>query len=214
MSASILMAEDHTLIVEGYRNVLEPRFAIVGVVEDGRSLIEAAFDLKPDLILLDITLPVLNGIDAAREIRRRETKRGLPKTKMLFVTMHAGQAYVRAALAAGADGYIVKTSSWKELLIAVNTVLDGARYIDRSLANGRQPSPKLCDSRSEAVRLSMREREVLQLTAEGKSRKEMAHLIGISEKTVAFHKANLKQKLGVSTTAELVRYALEEGIIS
>ncbi|HTC33780.1 MAG TPA: response regulator transcription factor [Bryobacteraceae bacterium] len=191
----ILLADDHALMLDGFSNLLEPKYAVVGTVEDGKALVDAAIRLNPELIILDITMPVLNGIDAAREIRKH-----LPQTKLLFVTMHTSPTYLNAALEAGADGYAVKSSGRSEILSAVETVLAGNRYIAPGIGG---PGPTL----------STRERQILQLTAEGKSRKEVAFALGISEKTVAFHKDNLKRKLGLRSTAQLTRYALDQGLI-
>jgi DNA-binding NarL/FixJ family response regulator len=204
----ILLADDHALMLDGFCNLLKPKYAVVGTVEDGKQLVEAAIRLKPELIILDITMPLLNGIDAAREIRKH-----LPQVKLLFVTMHTGPTYLQAALEAGANGYAVKSSSRNEILQAVDKVLGGNRYITPGLGGdglNRWGDPARAAA---ALRPSARERQILQLTAEGKSRKEIAYALGISEKTVAFHKNNLKRKLGLQSTAQLTRYALDEGLI-
>ena len=204
----ILLADDHALMLDGFCNLLKPKYSVVGTVEDGKELVEAAIRLKPDLIILDITMPLLNGIDAAREIRKH-----LPQVKLLFVTMHTGPTYLQAALEAGANGYAVKSSSRKEVLAAVEKVLGRSRYITPGLGGD---GLERCGDPAKAaasLRLSARERQILQLTAEGKSRKEIAFGLGISEKTVAFHKDNLKRKLGLQSTAQLTRYALDEGLI-
>jgi DNA-binding NarL/FixJ family response regulator len=193
--ARILLADDHALMLDGFSNLLQSKYTVVGTAEDGKALVEAAIRLNPDLIILDITMPILNGIDAAREIRKR-----LPDVKLLFVTMHSSPTYLHAALEAGASGYAVKSSGRSEILAAVDSVLAGGRYITPSL---EKHGPVL----------SARERQILQLTAEGKSRKEIAFALGISEKTVAFHKNNLKRKLGLHSTAQLTRFALDEGLI-
>ena len=204
----ILLADDHTLMLDGFCNLLKPKYAVVATVEDGRALVEAAIRLKPELIILDITMPLLNGIDAARQIRKH-----LPQVKLLFVTMHTGPTYLQAALEAGANGYAVKSSSRNEILDAVEKVLGGSRYITPGLG-GDGLNRWLDPARAAAsLRPSARERQILQLTAEGKSRKEIAYALGISEKTVAFHKNNLKRKLGLQSTAQLTRYALDEGLI-
>lgn len=204
----ILLADDHALMLDGFSNLLEPKYAVVGTVEDGRALVEAAIRLSPDLIILDITMPILNGIDAAREIRKH-----VPLVKLLFVTMHTSPTYLQAALEAGANGYAVKSSGRSEILAAVESVLGGSRYVTPGVG-GEGLDPSGDPSRAAAsLRLTARERQILQLTAEGKSRKEVAFALGISEKTVAFHKDNLKRKLGLRSTAQLTRYALDEGLI-
>lgn len=191
----ILLADDHALMLDGFSKLLEPKYNVVGSAENGQALIEAALRLTPELIILDITMPVMNGIDAAHEIRKH-----LPRVKLLFVTMHSSPSYLQAALDAGADGYALKSSGRSEILAAVEAVLEGNRYIAPGLGGP-------------ASGLSARERQILQLTAEGKSRKEVAFALLISEKTVAFHKNNLKQKLGLRSTAQLTRYALDQGLI-
>jgi len=206
--ARVLLADDHALMLDGIRNVLKTRYTVAGTVEDGKALVEAAIRLKPDLIILDITMPVLNGIDAAREIRHH-----LPKVKLLFVTMHTRPTYLQAALEAGANGYVVKSSGRKEILDAVAKVLRGRLHITPGV--GGDGVKLVADSAQAAasLRLSPRERQILQLVAEGKSRKEVAYALEISEKTVAFHRNNLKHKLGLTTTAQLTRYALDEGLV-
>ncbi len=204
----LLLADDHTLILEGFRNVLEPNHTVVGMVADGRALVEAALRLKPDLIILDITMPLLNGIDSAREIKKH-----LPEVKLLFVTMHSSPTYLQAAIDAGGNGYVLKSSAREEILAAVEQVLKGEFFVTpgvgpKDLDKGADPARAAA-----SLRLSPREREILQLVAEGKSTKEVAHVLSISEKTVAFHKDNLKRKLGLPTTAELTKYALDEGLI-
>jgi DNA-binding NarL/FixJ family response regulator len=208
MKARVLLADDHALMLDGFSNLLKPKYAVVGTVEDGRALVEAAVRLSPDLIILDITMPILNGIDAAREIRKR-----LPQVKLLFVTMHTGPSYLQAALEAGANGYALKSSGRNEILAAVEKVLEGSRYITPGVGGDGLDRSQDSAHAAASLRLTMRERQILQLTAEGKSRKEVAHALGISEKTVAFHKDNLKRKLGLRSTAQLTRYALDEGLI-
>jgi DNA-binding NarL/FixJ family response regulator len=195
-------------MLDGIRSVLKTQHAVVGALQDGKSLVEAALRLQPDLIILDITMPLLNGIDAAREIRKR-----LPDVKLLFITMHTSPAYLQAALEAGANGFAVKSSGRKEILAAVSSVLRGDLYIAPGV--GGETAAGLSDSARAAasLQLSAREREILQLIAEGKSRKEIAYAAAISEKTVAFHKTNLKHKLGLSSTAQLTRYAIDKGLI-
>jgi DNA-binding NarL/FixJ family response regulator len=206
--ARILLADDHTLTLEGIRAVLEPHHAIAGAVGDGRALVEAALLLKPDLIILDITMPLLNGIDAAVQIRQ-----SLPGVKLLFITMHVNPAYLEAALSAGGTGYVLKSAAREELLEAIKNVLGGRIYITPSLSSEhleRFRDPSLAAA---ALRLSGREREILQLIAEGRTTKEMAYVLSISVKTIAFHRENIKRKLGLRTTAELTKHAIEQRLI-
>jgi DNA-binding NarL/FixJ family response regulator len=204
----ILLADDHPLTLEGLRAFLEPHIESVGTVSDGRALVATALRLKPDLIILDITMPLLNGIDAAIQI-----KKSLPAAKLLFVTMHDNPAYLEAALNAGATGYVLKSAAREELLDAIRSVLDGNIYVTPSLSSEhleRFHDPHLAAA---TLRLSAREREILQLIAEGRAAKEMAHVLDISVKTVAFHRNNIKRKLGLRTTAELTKHAIEQRLI-
>ncbi len=207
-SARILIADDHLLTLEGIRTVLGARHNIVGAATDGRTLVERAFELKPELIVADVTMPLLNGIDAAVKIKKR-----LPATKFLFVTMHVNPAYLEAALAAGGEGYVLKTAAREELEAAVDSVLRGRIYVTRSLSGEELNRFSKPSRAAAAVRLSPRERETLQLIAEGKTSKEIAQILGISVKTVAFHRENLKNKLGFRTTSELTRHAIELGLV-
>jgi DNA-binding NarL/FixJ family response regulator len=206
--ARILLADDHALTLEGIRAVLEPHHEIVGMVTDGRALLDAALRLKPDLVVLDITMPLLNGVDAAVQI-----KKSLPGVKLLFVTMHVNPAYLEAALNAGGTGYVLKSAAREELLEAINSVLNGRIYVTPSLSS--EHLERFTDpSRAAAtLRLTTREREILQLIAEGRAGKEIAFLLSISIKTVAFHRENIKRKLGLGTTAELTKHAIEQGLI-
>ena len=206
--ARILLADDHALTLEGIRAVLEPHHEIVGMVTDGRALLDAALRLKPDLVVLDITMPLLNGIDAAVQI-----KKSLPGVKLLFVTMHVNPAYLEAALNAGATGYVLKSAAREELLDAIKSVLNGHIYVTPSLSS--EHLERFTDpSRAAAtLRLTAREREILQLIAEGRAGKEIAFVLSISIKTVAFHRENIKKKLGLGTTAELTKHAIEQGLI-
>jgi DNA-binding NarL/FixJ family response regulator len=208
--ARIILGDDHVLILEGFRKVLEPRHEVVHSAKDGRSLAEAAVRLKPDLIVLDITMPLLNGIDAARQIRKE-----LPRVKLLFVTMHASPTYLREAFHAGASGYVLKSSAREEILGAVEKVLSGGTYISPELDGEgpdrlRQPGGR---RREASLSLTPREREILQMIAEGRSGKEMAAVLKISAKTVEFHRDNIKSKLGLRTIAELTRHAIQEGLV-
>jgi len=206
--ARILLADDHQLTLEGIRTVLDPHHEIVGIVTDGRALVDAAVRLEPDLIVLDITMPLLNGIDAAVQI-----KKILPEVKLLFVTMHVNPAYLEAALNAGGTGYVLKSAAREELLDAINTVLNGRIYVTPSLSSEHLERFEDPSRAAATLRLSAREREILQLIAEGRAAKEIAFRLTISVKTVAFHRDNIKRKLGLRTTAELTRHAIEQGLV-
>ena len=206
--ARILLADDHTLTLEGIRAVLEPHHEIVGTLTDGRALLDAALRLKPDLIVLDVTMPLLNGIDAAVQIKKR-----LSGVKLLFLTMHNNPAYLEAALNAGATGYVLKSAAREELLDAVISVLNGRIYVTPSLSSEHLERFTDPSRAAAALRLSTREREILQLIAEGRTGKEIAFVLSISIKTVAFHRENIKRKLGLGTTAELTKHAIEQGLV-
>jgi len=203
-----LLADDHPLTLEGLRAFLEPHLENVGTVTDGRALVDEAFRLKPDLIILDITMPLLNGIDAAIQI-----KKSLPGMKFLFVTMHVNPAYLEAALNAGGTGYVLKSAAREELLDAINSVMSGSIYVTPSLSNEHLERFNDPARAAAALHLSAREREILQLIAEGRATKEIAFVLSISGKTVAFHRENIKRKLGLRTTAELTRHAIEQVLV-
>jgi len=207
----ILLADDHTLFVEALHNVLEPEFELVGEVGDGRALLEAAPRLLPDVILLDLSMPLLNGIDAAYQLRRL-----VPEAKLLFLSMHGDATYVTEAFRAGAAGYVLKRSTATELLQAIRAILRGHLYVSPMLAKdvldpvltGKQPLS------SAQAQLTLRQREVLQLVAEGRSLKEIASILCVSVKTVEFHKTRIVKQLNLRTTADLTKYAITHGLVS
>lgn len=205
----VLLADDHTLVADGLRRILEPECEVVGAVEDGRSLLAAAEQLNPDIILLDISMPLLNGVDAARKLRD-----AAPNAKVIFVTMHADATYVSGAFRAGASGYVLKRCASMELLKAIQKVLSGRAYVTPLIRKGTlDESPNWpLGSGGAFGELTVRQREVVQLVAEGHPVKEIAAILNISRKTVAFHKANVMRRLGIRSTAELTKYALEHGI--
>jgi DNA-binding NarL/FixJ family response regulator len=205
------MADDHAILLEGVRRLLEPEFDIVGTASDGRQLVASTLQLQPEVALLDIGMPLLNGIEAARQIHATA-----PNVKVVFLTQQSHRTYVHEAFRAGASGYILKQSAASELVSALHEVFSGRYYVTPSLAtadiasqlNGKTNPADLFGSR-----LTPRQREVLQLVAEGKAAKEIAGIVGISVKTVEFHKAAIMEELGLRTTAELTRYAIEHGIV-
>ncbi len=207
----VLLADDHTLVLEGFRRIVEQRCEVVGAVEDGRALLEAAMRLRPDLILLDISMPLLNGIDAARQLKKMQ-----PDVKLVFVTMHADPAYVSEAFKAGASAYLLKRSAARELDQAIDSVLNGQFFVTALLAKELVTSLSEGHATLFAQRqeLTPRQREVLQLVAEGRTIKEIAALLNISPKTVEFHKAQIMLHLDIHTTAELTKYALAHGLTS
>ena len=207
----VLLADDHTLVLEGFRRIVEQRCEVVGAVEDGRALLEAATRLRPDLILLDISMPLLNGLDAARQVKKTQ-----PEVKLVFVTMHADPAYVSEAFKAGASAYLLKRSAARELDQAIDSVLKGQFFVTALLTRDLVTSLSEGHATLFAKRqeLTPRQREVLQLVAEGRTIKEIAALLNISPKTVEFHKAQIMFHLDLHTTAELTKYALAHGLTS
>jgi DNA-binding NarL/FixJ family response regulator len=205
------LADDHALILEGMRSLLTSKFDIVGAEINGRDVVAAADRLRPDAVLLDISMPGLNGIEVGRQI-----KQALPSTKLIYVTQMAEPAYVRAAFQIGASAYVLKQSVATEIVSAVEQALAGYYYFSPKLRQGSPQSffdPSLNPAEMFGLSLTTRQREVLQLIAEGKSNKEIAALLHISVKTVEFHKAGLMDHLGMRTTAELTRYAIEQGML-
>jgi len=209
----LLLGDDHPLVRHGLRKVLEerPEWEVVSEVGEGREAVREAIAHKPDVAILDVAMPLLNGIDAAQQIVRRA-----PETRILMLSMHADEAYVMRAVQAGATGYMVKDAAGKELLTAIESVAAGRPYfspaIERLVQDDRRtPSSGFADRYDT---LSAREREVFQLIAEAKSNKEVAVLLGISPATVETHRARILQKLDVHSIAEVVRYAARLGIIS
>jgi DNA-binding NarL/FixJ family response regulator len=207
----LLIADDHTLVLEGFKRILEDEFDLAGTAENGRDLLRLAEELRPDVVLVDISMPQLNGIDAARQLLKI-----LPQSKIIFVTMHADPDYVAEAFRAGASGYVLKRSAASELVTAVQEVMKG-RYYVTPLVTREALSPLLGDKvdfKKLSSTLTSRQREVLQLVAEGRTVKEIATALEISAKTVEFHKSALMERLGIHSTAELTRYAIEHGLIA
>jgi DNA-binding NarL/FixJ family response regulator len=207
----VLIADDHQILAEGVRGLLEPEFEVVGVVPDGRELLAAAKKLRPDVVVADITMPSLNGIEAAVQLRGA----GIA-AKVVFLTMHRDVAYARRAIDAGAAGFVLKHSAATELVAAIREALRGQTYITPMIAGELLQSYRRADSHScdSLHQLTARQREVLQLLAEGRSAKEVAAMLKISIRTAESHKARLLEALGLRSTAELVQYAIRNGIIS
>ena len=199
--ARILLADDHTLVLDGLSKLLEHEFELLGTVDNGTDLIAKAEELKPDVVLMDISMPGLNGLDAARKIATL-----CPGTKLIFVTMHNNEAYVREAFRTGASGYVLKSSAASELAVAVKTVMGGGVYVAPNIR------PRESTAGDGAKSLTPRQREVLRLIASGSTAKEIASALNISVRTAEFHKVSIMQKLGIRTTAQLTRFALENGL--
>lgn len=211
MRPRLLLADDHTLMLDGIRLMLQPDFELVGSVDDGQKLLAAAKTLKPDVILLDISMPFLNGIDAAKQLRKI-----LPAARVIFVTMHADADYITEAFRAGAKGYVLKRSAASELLTAIREVLKGNHFVS-PIVTSHAVASMIAPSESTGKfsdQLRPRQREVLQLVAEGRTRKEIASLLNITVKTVEFHKATLRREHDLRTVADFTRYAIEHGMIT
>lgn len=209
----ILMADDHAIVLAGLRKLVEAEGEVVGMVEDGRALVEAAQQLRPDIVLLDISMPLLNGLDAARQISKL-----VPESKLIFLTMHATPTYATEAFKAGASGYLIKRSAAVELKQAIQAVMRGQHYmtplITKDVLAATLQSPDGQINKPLVTALTQRQREVLQLVAEGKGTKAIASILNISVKTVEFHKFRIMSELDLHSTAELVKYAIGEGLVS
>lgn len=204
----ILLADDHAMICAGFQKLLEPQYEVVGSVGDGIALLKSAPELKPDLILLDVGMPLLNGLNAGRELKRL-----MPKVKLVFLTMNPDPAVAAEAFRIGASGYVLKSSEGAELLRAVHDSLRGLTYITSQITHIMEQN-YIRDPRSLGRRdLSDRQREVLQMLAEGRTAKEIAYILQISLRTVRFHKYRIMEELGISTNSELVQYAIKHSII-
>jgi DNA-binding NarL/FixJ family response regulator len=216
MKPRVLIADDHTLVAEGVEKLLEHEFQLCGRVADGRALVRAVEKDKPDVALVDIALPLLNGLDACRQIRKTS-----PEVKLLILTMHSEQYFVTEAFRAGVSGYVLKQSVAEELVFAIKEVMKGRLYVSPSVAENLveqalnpgdvKPSGGL---QAGSDKLSSRQREVLQLIAEGQSTKEIASTLNVSIKTIEFHKTRIMKLLGVHSTAELTKHAISIGLIA
>jgi DNA-binding NarL/FixJ family response regulator len=207
----ILLADDHRIVAEGLRSLLEPEFELIGIVEDGRALLEAAEKLRPDVIVVDISMPLLNGIEAVRQIRKSNRD-----VKVVFLTMHPDVTYAVSAMEAGAMGYVLKHSAPAELTRAVRAALSGRTFVTPLLAGEimENPGKGSRERREESSHLTRRQREVLQLLAEGYLAKEIAAMLNISTRTVEYHKYQMMKDTGLQTVADLIRYAVKHNIVS
>ena len=212
----LFIVEDHTILREGLRAILsdEPDFEVVGEAGDGREAIRGISEIKPDLVLMDLSMPVMNGMEAIREIKMRN-----PDVPILALTVHRTEDYIRAALQAGADGYVLKDATRQELLMAVQSILNGKTYlspgISQKIVTGfldtqqqSTRSPKTWDT------LTHRERQIIKLIAEGYKNKDIADCLSISPKTVEKHRSNLMKKLDLHSSSQLAVFAMENGILS
>jgi DNA-binding NarL/FixJ family response regulator len=207
----ILIADDHALVRRGLRSVLEAQtgWTVCGEAKDGREAVKLALKLRPDIVLLDVTMPDLNGLDATRQICRQ-----LPGTPILILTMHESDELCGEAMLAGAQGCVLKSDSPRQLLAAVETVAGGGKHFMRPVGTApKSGAPRPGDGGPAAPRLSAREREIVQLLAEGHTSKEIASRLGIAFKTVDAHRTNIMRRLNIHAVADLVRYAVREHII-
>jgi len=204
----ILLADDHRIVAEGLKRLLEPEFDLVAVVEDGRALLSAASELKPDVIVSDISMPELNGVEALEEMKKHD-----PEVRVVFLTMHHNVAYARKALDAGALGFVLKHSAVAELILAVRAAAAGRTFVSPAIAGELLQSMREQDSTNDdpILKLTLRQREILRLLVDGHSAKAIAARLDISPRTVEFHKYSMMETLGISSNAELIRFALESG---
>jgi DNA-binding NarL/FixJ family response regulator len=206
----VLIADDHTIVAQGLESLLKESFDFVGTVTDGRALIEAADRLKPDVIVADISMPLLNGLDATRQLKSSGNS-----AKIVILTMHADPHLATEAFRAGASAFLLKQSAGEELVKAIHEILQGRAYLTPLIA--KDMISVLMESKGEPsseVKLTPRQREVLQLVAEGRTMKEVANILSISSRTAETHKYETMQVLGVKTTAELVQHAIKLRLVS
>jgi DNA-binding NarL/FixJ family response regulator len=206
----IVLADDHRLLLDAFTKLLETEYEVAGAFGDGRTLLTEAPRLKPDVIVLDICMPLLNGLDAARQLRRT-----LPGAKLIFLTVNQDADYAAEAFRIGASGYLLKSAAASELFQAIQEVLEGRTYVSPAIAQGMVESlAHPAQAGTGASRLTSRQREVLQLLAEGNSMKQTAAALGVTPRTVAYHKYAMMELLGIKSSAELVQYAVKQGLVS
>jgi len=209
MRIKVLLADDHRIVAEGLKRLLESEFELVGIVEDGRALLAAAAELNPDVIVSDISMPELNGVEALEELKKVN-----PDVRLVFLTMHHNVVYARRALEAGAMGYVLKHSAMGELIMAVRAASMGQTFISPAISGELLSAMRKGDGADmDPVRkLTLRQREILRLLVDGHSAKAIASRLEISSRTVEFHKYSMMESLGASSSAELIRFALQSGV--
>jgi DNA-binding NarL/FixJ family response regulator len=204
----VLLADDHRMLVEACTKLLEPECEVVGIVSDGRSLLPTARNLRPDVIVLDIGMPLLNGLDAGRQL-----KQSMPGVKLIYLTMNEDPDLTAEALRIGASGYLLKTSAASELSDAIHVVMQGKAYVTSQATHGLVESfIQEGGHRSSNGDLTTRQREVLQLLAEGFSMKEAAEILHVTARTIAFHKYRIMQQFRIKSNAELIQFAMRQGL--
>jgi DNA-binding NarL/FixJ family response regulator len=206
----VLLADDHLMLLDALKGLLEPAYSVVGLVLEGRALLKAADRLRHDVVVLDIAMPHLNGLDAGRQLKKK-----MPAMKLIFLTMNEDPYMVGEAFRAGASAFLLKQAAGLELTDAIEKVLKGGTYVTPSAAKGQTNiSLREPEDRNRAPEPTLRQREVIQLLAEGRSMKEAAHMLNITVRTIAAHKYSVMDLLQIKTNAELVQYAVKHGIIS
>ena len=205
----VLLADDHRLLREAFAQLLQPRCEVVGGVADGRALLDAALALRPDIVVVDIAMPLLNGLDAARQLSER-----MPEVKVIFLTVSEDADLAAEAFRAGASGFLLKNSAATELIQAIEEVFQGRSYVTPLATGGLVGSLLHAPEPAKKTReLSQRQREVLQLLAEGRTMKQIARVLNITARTVAFHKYSMMQELGIKTSAELIQFAVKHHLV-
>jgi DNA-binding NarL/FixJ family response regulator len=205
----VLLADDHTILTEAFRKLLSSRCEVVGTVSNGRALVEAALTLKPDVIVADIGMPLMNGLEAARQLKYK-----IPAIKLVFVTMNEDPDIAAEAMRIGASGYLLKSSAASELFHAIQAALRAKTYVTPQIARGmREAFIRNPERKPHGKALTSRQREVVQLLAEGRSMKEAADVLNVAPRTVAFHKYRIMEEWGLRTTADLVQFAIKSRII-
>jgi len=204
-----ILADDHKILLEAFRKLLEPQFEVVATVSDGRALLDSAANLKPDVIVLDIGMPLLNGLEAGRQLKSK-----MPAVKLIFLTMHEDPDLAIEAVRAGGSGYLLKTSASSELLHAIQEALRGKTYITPQISRGMEKQfIRDPQGRPRPKSLTPRQCEVVQLLAEGKSMKEIADVLHVTPRTVAFHKYRTMEEQALGSTAELIQFAIKNHIV-
>jgi DNA-binding NarL/FixJ family response regulator len=205
----VILADDHTILVEAFRKLLEPACEVVATVADGHALVEAALRFKPDVIVLDIAMPLLNGLDAGRQVKEL-----VPGVKLIFLTMNEDPDLAVEAIRMGASGYLLKKSAASELFKAIQTALRGKSYVTPQIARGMETSfIRDPEGNKHNPTLTPRQRQVVQLLAEGKSMKEAADVLKVATRTIAFHKYRIMEDLKLKTTADLIQFAMKNHIV-
>ena len=209
MAPRILLADDHIMVAEAFQKLLEPEFEVVAIVSDGRALLSRAAELKPDVIVVDIGMPLLNGMAAGRELKKL-----LPRTKLVVLTMNEDGEIAAEAMRVWASGYLLKKSAGSELNKAIHEVLKGGTYVTPKVAQRLLDQFVRDPSRQHSKELTTRQREVLQLLAEGRTMKETADVLHVTPRTVAFHKYRIMEEFGLRTNSDLVKFAIRQRIVS